>query len=122
MTRTALLCVVLMLGGGCANMRHGRPVVGGSVIANPTGTIAGHVRTTAGTGLDGRRVAAIDLASGMRYEGTTSGDGGYSIKVPEGRYRMEVELREGDQLAQSPKVDHVNLGDLDEGIDFVIRR
>lgn len=103
-------------------MRHGRPVIGGSVIPNPTGTISGHVWTTGGTPLDGRRVAAIGLATGKRYEATTSNDGGYTIQVPEGRYRMEVELRGGDQLAKQPAEEHITLGDLDEAVDFVIGR
>lgn len=118
----ALLCVVLMLGGGCASMRHGRPIVGGSVIANPTGTISGHVWTTGGTPLEGRRVSAISLTTSKRYEAITSNDGGYTIQVPKGRYRMEVEQREGDQSVRQPPDDHITLGDLDEAVDFVIGR
>jgi hypothetical protein len=117
----ALFCVVLMLSGACA-ARHGRPIIGGTVVPNPSGTIAGHVRTSGGTPLDGRRVSAIGVVTAMRYETTTGSDGGYTIKVPEGTYRLEVELRGGDQLARQPKETKITLGDLDEGLDFVIGR
>ena len=118
----ALFCVVLMLSGGCASMRHGRPIIGGSVISNPSGTISGHVLTTGGTPLDGRRVTAIGMTTGRRYEATTASDGGYTIQVHEGRYRLEVELRGGDQIAKQPAETNITLGDLDEALDFVIGR
>ena len=116
------MVVLLMLSGGCVAARHGRPVVGGSVVPNPTGTISGRVLTTAGTPLDGRRVTAINVATNMRYDVTTSDTGGYTVKVPSGRYRMEVELRGGDQLAKQPDAINVNIGDVDEYIDFAIGR
>ena len=116
----ALLCVVLML-SGCA-ARHGRPIVGGSVIPNPTGTISGNVTSSTGTPLDGRRVSAIDMMTEMHYDVTTAKDGGYTIKVPPGRYRLEVELRGGDQLAKQPMPTQVNIGDVDEKLDFVVGR
>ena len=118
----ALFCVVLMLSGGCIAMRHGRPIAGGTVVPNPSGTIAGHVRTTGGTPLGGRRVTAIGVVTGTRYDATTGNDGGYTIKVPEGTYRLEVELRGGDQLAQQPRQTKITLGDVDEGMDFVVGR
>jgi len=49
-------------------------------------------------------------------------DGGYTIKVPVARYRLEVELRGGDQLAKQPEQTNVNIGDVDERMDFVIGR
>ena len=121
MRTPALLCVVVMLSGGCA-ARHGRPIVGGSVIPNPTGTISGTVTSSTGTPLDGRRVSAIDVTSEMHYDVTTAKNGGYTIKVPPGRYRLEAELRGGDQIAKQPKPTQVNVGDIDEELDFVIGR
>jgi hypothetical protein len=113
--------VVLMLGAGCA-ARHGRPVVGGSVVPNPTGTISGEVSSTSGTPLEGRRVTAINMATETHYDATTAAGGGYTIKVPAGQYRLEVELRGGDQLAKQPERTNVNVGDLDAQMDFVIGR
>src|SRR4051794_30177854 len=117
----ALPCVVLMLSAGCA-ARHGRPIVGGSVIPNPTGTVSGIVTSSTGTPLDGRRVSAIGMTTETHYDATTAKNGGYTIKVPPGRYRLEVELRGGDQLAKQPMPTQVNIGDVDEQLDFVIGR
>jgi hypothetical protein len=118
----ATTVLMLMLSSGCVAARHGRPIVGGSVVPNPTGTISGSVTTTAGTPLEGRRVSAIDIATEQHYDVTTASNGGYTIKVPTGRYRLEVELRGGDQIAKQPKQTNVNIGDVDERIDFVIGR
>ena len=86
------------------------------------GTIAGSVRATDGTvPLVTRKVTAIHAATGARFETTTGVSGGYTIKVPEqGRYRLEVELREGEVVAKGPGETDVNNGDIDPGRDFEI--
>jgi Carboxypeptidase regulatory-like domain len=122
LTATAAVVLSLVLSSGCVAARHGRPIVGGSVVPNPTGTISGTVTTSAGTPLEGRRVSAIDMTTEQHYEATTAQNGGYTIKVPTGRYRLEVELRGGDQVAQQPEQTHVNVGDVDAQMNFVIGR
>lgn len=86
------------------------------------GTIAGIVRATDGSvALATRKVTAIHVASGARFETTTGTNGGYTIKVPEvGRYRIEVELRDGEVVAKGPDETDINNGDLDPGRDFEI--
>ena len=86
------------------------------------GTIAGIVRATDGSvPLVTRKVTAVHVASGARFETTTGTNGGYTIKVPqEGRYRIEVELREGEVVAKGPGETTINNGDLDPGRDFEI--
>lgn len=86
------------------------------------GTIAGIVRATDGSmPLVTRKVTAIHAVSGARFETTTGVNGGYTIKVPEeGRYRIEVELRDGEIIAKGPDETVVNNGDLDPGRDFEI--
>ena len=86
------------------------------------GTIAGIVRATDGSmPLVTRKVTAIHAVSGARFETTTGVNGGYTIKVPEeGRYRIEVELRDGEVVAKGPDETVVNNGDLDPGRDFEI--
>ena len=116
----AAMAVLLMLSAGCSAMRHGEPIVGGSVVPNPTGTISGSVTSTSGTPLEGRQVTAINVDTGTHYDVTTASNGGYTVKVAPGRYRLEVELRGGDQIAREPKPFNVNLSDLDERMDIVI--
>lgn len=86
------------------------------------GTIAGIVRATDGSApLVSRIVTAINATSGVRFQTTTGINGGYTIKVPEaGRYRLEVELREGEIVAKGPEETDINNGDLDPGRDFEI--
>lgn len=86
------------------------------------GTIAGSVRAADGSvPLVTRKVTAIHAVSGARFETTTGVNGGYTIKVPqEGRYRLEVELRDGEVIAKGPAETDVNNGDLDPGRDFEI--
>ncbi len=115
------MVVLMMLSGGCA-ARHGRPIIGGSTVPNPTGTISGSVTSITGSPLEARRVTAIDMATEAHYDVMTSKDGGYTLKVPPGRYRLEVELRGGDQLAKQPQQTNINVGDVDERMDFVVGR
>jgi len=114
------MVLFLVLSSGCIDMRHGRPIVGGTVVPNPTGTISGMVTSSAGAPLEGRRVSAIEVATGEHYEATTANNGGYTIKVPLGHYRLEVELRGRERLAQQPEQTHITTGDVDAQLNFVI--
>jgi hypothetical protein len=84
------------------------------------GTIAGIVSADGNAAVEGRKVTAINTATGARYDATTATNGGYTIKVPEGRYRLEVELRSGERVAKQPAETTVNNSDLDPRRDFVI--
>ena len=85
------------------------------------GTIAGMVSTADSTvAVPGRKVTAIEVGKGTRFDATTGTNGGYTIKVPEGTYRLEIELRPTETLAKRPDETQVNNGDLDPGRDFVI--
>ena len=77
-------------------------------------------RRTARVALANRKVTAINVATGTRYDATTGINGGYTIKVPEGTYRLEVELHEGEAIAKQPEQTHINNSDLDAGRDFVV--
>jgi len=85
------------------------------------GTIAGLVTTADATvAVPSRKVTATETTAGSRYEASTAANGGYTIQVPEGTYRIEVELRAGEVLAKQPDPTRVTNGDLDTGRDFVI--
>ena len=55
-----------------------------------------------------------------RHDTTTATNGGYTIQVPEGTYRFEIELRAGETLAKQPEQTHINNSDLDSSRDFII--
>jgi hypothetical protein len=118
MRRSAVLLACLV--GFFAGCHHGlvydpgpKPSVGG--------TIAGIAMTTDETiRLPGRKISAIEIATGSRYDSTTASNGGYTIKVPEGTYRLEIELRAGEVLAKRPDQTRVNNGDLDPDRNFVV--
>ena len=99
---------------------HPGPIVGAQSVS-AGGTIAGIVSTTdSAVAVPGRTVTAINVRTGSRHTATTAGNGGYTIKVPEGTYRLEIELRSGEKLAKKPDDTRINNGDLDPGRDFTI--
>jgi hypothetical protein len=118
MTPRALVGAAALLATiGCA-----RPVVDtGARPAGVGGTIAGTATAAGETNpLSGRKVTAINAANGSRYETTTGVNGGYTLKVPSGTYRLELELREGEALATRPDATDVGVGDIDSARDFVV--
>ena len=85
------------------------------------GTIAGIVKTADNAvAVPGRKVTVIETKTGERHETTTAANGGYTIQVPSGTYRFEIELRAGETLAKQPEPTHVGNADLDTTRDFVI--
>jgi hypothetical protein len=112
-----LLSFTLLTSVGC----HPGPVIGtGPKPPGVGGTIAGIVSTDANAAVAGRKVTATNRETGTRYDVTTGTNGGYTIKVPEGTYRVEVELLPGEAIAKQPGEIRVNRSDLDPGRDFVI--
>ena len=117
MNGRAGLAVVLFLTVACRG-----PVITTDPALKAGGTIAGIVRATGGSApLPTRVVTATNIATGVQFRTTTGPNGGYTIKVPDvGRYRLEVELRDGEVVAKGPEETEINNGDLDPGRDFEI--
>jgi carboxypeptidase family protein len=114
-----LLALSLLTSVAC----HPGPVIGtGPKPPAVGGTIAGIVSTTANDPVLGRKVTAIDTQTGARFDATTGTNGGYTIKVPVGTYRLEVELQPGETVAKHPGETRVNKSDLDPQRHFVITR
>jgi carboxypeptidase family protein len=113
------LAAAFVVTTGC---RSGQPIYSATPSDHRTpGTIAGIVSTgEGGEPLAGRRVQAIDLVGGGRYSATTNVTGGFSIPVPPGKYRLEVELREGERVLRSPGTIDINKSDLDANLEIVI--
>lgn len=112
----ALLVLVALAGAAC----HPEPVLQTGARPQVDGTIAGVVTTAAKSPVVGRKVTAVNTASGMRFEGTTGANGGYTIQVPQGAYRIEIELQTGEKLLKQPGETRINRSDLDANRDFVI--
>lgn len=115
----ATLALVALVLGGCLSSR---PVVDPSPRSSDTdGTVAGHVRTDTDVPLPGRIVRAVPTGGASEpYETTTSETGSYTLKVRPGRYRLSVELRDGERLVKDPGETNVNASDLDPARDFIV--
>ena len=118
-TRAAAVVVVLLMGIGCGPRG---PILGaGTTPPGVGGTIAGIVKTVDGvTALSARKVTATNTETGAKFEASTATNGGYTIQVPKGNYKLEVELRPGETLASQPGSTGINAGDLDSGRDFEV--
>ena len=120
----ALLIACAALWAACGPGPVGRP--GPVVHTQPNkvgGTIAGIVKTAdSSVAVPGRKVSVIEVKTGARHDTTTAANGGYTIQVPEGTYRFEIELRPGETLTKQPEQTHVNVGDVDAQMNFVIGR
>jgi hypothetical protein len=113
-----LLLILVMASSGC----HPGPVINSGPKPPSTGTIAGIVSTDTDAAIQGRKVTVTEAQTGTRYEATTGANGGYTIKVPEGTYRIEVELQAGESVLKQPAETRVQRSDLDPRRDFVITR
>ena len=111
------LVVLLSVAVACA-----RPVVDtGARPPGVGGTIAGIVTASGTTPLSGRKITAVNEATGSRYEPSTADNGGYTLKVPSGTSRLDVELRQGESLEARPDATtSVNVGDVDASRNFVV--
>ena len=96
---TLLLALSLLTSAGC---HPGRPVIDTGSKPSVGGTIAGLVSTDMNAAVPDRKVTAINTQTGARYEAATGANGGYTIKVSEGTYRLEVELRPGETVSTQP--------------------
>jgi Carboxypeptidase regulatory-like domain len=118
--RTSVIVLALVC-AACGVARG--PVVGGgdSKALNVGGTISGIVRSAdGGAPLAGRKVTAVSVENGQRIEATTAVNGGYTIKVPLGHYRLEVELQAGEVVTEQPDEVHISTSDIDAGRNFGI--
>jgi len=98
-----------------------RPAIGTGQPTNVGGSIAGLVSSDQGaTALSARKVTAINVKTGARYDVSTATNGGYTVRVPAGMYRLEIELRPGEALIAQPDPTEVESGDLDAGRNFVV--
>ena len=111
--------LALLFSGAC---RRGVPAVDlGPKPPNPRGTITGIVRGPEGTSpVAGRTVEIVHTVTGERRSVQTSTNGGFTIQLPAGKYRLELPLRDGETLVKRPGVIDLEKGDIDSHIEFVL--
>jgi len=85
----------LLAGAGC----HARPTLVTTTSAAIGGTIAGVVSGPTDESLADRTVSIVNIETGERYQTTTGPTGGYSLHVPPGTYRLDVQLREDERFS-----------------------
>jgi len=120
-TRISLVTLFVVAVAACRTPATGRPVVDtGPKPPTAHGTIAGHVRSEGGAPVVSRLVRITSIETGQRFDTTTTSSGAYSVEVPQGRYRLELSLRDGERIVKEPGETTINASDLDPKRDFEI--
>ena len=120
MKQLAASCAALALLAGPA-CRSGQPLLVSAMGDKTTpGTIGGFVSAVGGDRLAGRGVHAVHVVTSQKYSAVTNVTGGFSIKVPPGEYRLELDLREGEKIVRQPGIIHINKSDLDANLEIVV--
>jgi hypothetical protein len=111
--------LALLLAGGC---RRGVPAVDiGPKPPNVQGTITGIVRGPEGSSaVTGRTVEITNVQTGERRTVETGANGGFTIQLPAGKYRLELQLKDGETLTKRPGIIDLDKGDIDSHIEFVL--
>ena len=115
----ALTIVAAIAGTAC---RHDVIVAdAGPKPPTPAGTISGLLQTPGnGAAVVGRTVTAVNNADGQRYQVRTNNTGGFTLKVPPGSYRLEVEQQPGETVAGAPTAQQVGPSDIDSRIVITV--
>jgi hypothetical protein len=102
--------------------RRGMPVIDtGPRPAQADGTVSGTVRGPEGTSrVEGRTVEVENVDTGERRRTATNNAGGFTFKLPPGKYRLTLTLLPGEALVKQPGVINLNRSDVDAFADFVI--
>jgi hypothetical protein len=105
-----------------AACRRGVPVVDvGPKPPVALGTITGIVRGPEGTSaVVGRSVEVVNVTTGDKQSVTTGENGGFTIKLPAGKYRLDLPLRDGETIVKRPGIVDLGRGDIDSHIEFVV--
>jgi carboxypeptidase family protein len=111
--------LALLWAGAC---RRGVPVIDlGPKPPAAKGTITGIVRASEGTvPVTGRTVEVVNVATGEKHTVQTVANGGFTIELPAGKYRLALPLRDGETLVKQPGIVELGRGDIDSHIEFVL--
>jgi carboxypeptidase family protein len=113
-----LAALVAVIAAGC----HGEAVIDTTPKrTDAAGTISGTVRGPEGTSpIEGRTVEVVNIETGERQHVNTNSAGGFTFKVKPGRYRLELQLRDGESIIKQPGVLQINSSDVDANRDIVV--
>jgi hypothetical protein len=101
--------------------RRGVPVIDlGPKPPAARGTITGLVHGPGDAALSGRIVDIVNVATGEKHTATTVANGGFTIELPKGKYRLSLQLRDGESLTKQPDIVNLDRGDIDSHIEFVV--
>ena len=84
------------------------------------GTITGLVHGPGDSALQGRVVELVNVATGEKHTATTAMNGGFTIELPKGKYRLSLQLHAGESLVRQPDIVDLDRGDIDSHIEFVV--
>jgi hypothetical protein len=108
----------LVYASGC---RRGVPVIDlGPKPPDARGTITGLVHGPGDSALAGRVVEIVNVVTGDKHTATTVANGGFTIELPKGKYRLSLQLHDGETLVKRPDVVDLDRGDIDSHIEFVV--
>src|SRR5262245_59154522 len=115
--RRLVLALILTSSVAC---HPGQPLAGG--VNQPVGgTVSGAVSAAAASvPVVDRKVPLTKISTNAPYDTTTAANGGYTIPVPPGTYRIFLELRAGEALEKHPDETSIHVSDLDTRRDFVV--
>jgi hypothetical protein len=65
-------------------------------------------------------VEVVNEATGERRSVQTGANGGFTIELPAGKYRLELPLKDGETLVKRPGIVDLDKGDIDSHIEFVL--
>jgi hypothetical protein len=119
---TLVVAVMLVSVAGGNACRHDVLVAdAGSKPPTPAGTLSGQLQTPGnGAAVVGRTVTAINNADGQRFEVRSNNTGGFTLRVPPGSYRIEVEQRPGEAVTGAPTDQKVGPSDIDARIVITV--
>jgi hypothetical protein len=120
--QAAGLSAILLIVGALGACRQGMTVVDTTPRRpDAAGTISGTVRGPERTGaIEGRLVEVVNVATGERQPTTTNSGGEFTLKVTPGRYRVQVNLREGETIIKQPGTINVGSSGVDAHADFIV--
>jgi hypothetical protein len=117
--RLALVLALAALGGPAC--RTGHRFLSGEEDPRAKATLSGTVRGPEESApVVGRRVEAIAVRGGRRFVTRTGVNGGFTLLLPPGRYRLEVALASVESVVAQPDVLDLDPGSVVAGIDVVL--